>query len=193
MRARTGAPSSGLTPPFSMVKSHHFYQGLLHIGLMCSTWQWKAGKALLNTGWLWWYQQKTKALPKWAPEKKQHVFFSSKTEFIQIFFHPNMGGFHSHGDTSQWMVYDGKTLTKMDENWGYPMTQETSQDVFPPGTSRTGKAGATDSPFLSPQKNRHESQNFVRLCPLEPLETDTVIPWKKMCCFFFQRFWPFDL
>ena len=103
-----------------------------------------------------------------------------------------MGGFHSHGDTSQWMVYDGKTLTKMDENWGYPMTQETSQDVFPPGTafdpSRTGKAGATDSPFLSPQKNRHESQNFVRLYPLEPLETDTVIPWKKMCCSFFRGF-----
>ena len=34
-----------------------------------------------------------------------------------------IGGFHSHGGTQKcWLVYNGKSQTKMDDDWGYPIS-----------------------------------------------------------------------
>ena len=35
--------------------------------------------------------------------------------------HPNMDGFHSRWEyPNSWMVYKGKSQSKMDDDWGYP-------------------------------------------------------------------------
>jgi hypothetical protein len=59
--------------------------------------------------------------PKW-----QHlpIFRKDGTDFPSIYL--KYGGSIAMGGTPTWLVYNGKTQSKMDVTWGTPMTSETS-------------------------------------------------------------------
>ena len=48
--------------------------------------------------------------------------FSRKLQCYWGWYHHPLeyGGFHKWGTPNSWMVYSGKSQSKMDENWGYP-------------------------------------------------------------------------
>ena len=46
------------------------------------------------------------------------------------------GGFHSHGGTQKWLVYDGKSKSKMDDDWGYPVMTKRTHPLHSSGDFR---------------------------------------------------------